>query len=101
MFSLKVVLNSQWQDMLSAPNTIENKTATAHKAIYKAVVKQTFDLQGHEVAKLMATNDQAAFSNFTYWVPAPPPPSPQVSGSKSILYATSSDQPDPISVMQM
>lgn len=57
-----------------------------------------YAMQGHEVSNLMATSDEAAYSNFTYWVPAPPPPSPHQSGANSFLDATSSDQPDPISV---
>ncbi len=55
-------------------------------------------MQGHEVSTLMSTNNEAAYSNFTYWVPAPPPPSPPTSGASSLLDATNSDQPDPIEV---
>ena len=55
-------------------------------------------MQGHEVSTLMSTNNEAAYSNFTYWVPAPPPPSPHTSGAGSLLDATNSDQPDPIEV---
>ncbi len=55
-------------------------------------------MQGHEVSTLMSTNNDAAYSNFTYWVPAPPPPSPHLSGAGSLLDATNSDQPDPTEV---
>ncbi len=55
-------------------------------------------MQGHEVSTLMSTNNEAAYSNFTYWVPAPPPPSLHTSGAGSLLDATNSDQPDPIEV---
>ena len=54
-------------------------------------------LQGHEVNALMSTSNQAGYSNFTYWVPAPPPPSP-VTSSDSILDSGDSEQPDPIAV---
>lgn len=54
-------------------------------------------MQGHEVNALMSSNNQAGYSNFTYWVPAPPPPPPG-QASDSILDSSDSDQPLPIGV---
>ncbi|DBA81315.1 TPA: hypothetical protein ACH3X2_006925 [Trebouxia sp. C0005] len=64
--------------------------------IWCLIVVLPTNLSGHEVSTLMSTNNEAAYSNFTYWVPAPPPPSPNPSGASSLLDATNSDQPDPI-----
>lgn len=46
----------------------------------------------------MSTSNRAGYSNFTYWVPAPPPPSPGSSAGSDLLGSTDSAQPQPIDV---